>query len=109
MIRTAIKQASKSNVRWLVSACAAALFGLLAQPSWAAQYAGAVPWDQTLGAIQYILVGPVAHAVITLNFVFAAILYAVGSERQAGRLLVGGLAVCAAVIVVHLLILVAPF
>lgn len=109
MIRTAIKQASKSNARWLIAACAAALFGLLAQPSWAAQYAGAVPWDHTLGAIQYILVGPVAHAAIALNLTLSAILYAVGSGRQAGRLLVGGLAVCAAVIVAHLLTFLSPF
>ena len=68
MIRTAMKQAPKSNVRWLIAACAAALFALQAEPSWAAQYAGALPWDQTLGAIQDILVGPVAHAVIALNF-----------------------------------------
>ena len=109
MFRTAIKQASKSDVRWLIAACAAALFALQAQPSWAAQYADALPSDQTLSTMQDVLVGPVAHAVITLNFVFAAILYAVGSERQAGRLLAGGLATCAALIVVHLLTLLAPF
>ena len=39
--------------------------------------------DQTLGAIQGILVGPVAHAAIALNFSFSAILYAIGSHRQA--------------------------
>ena len=79
MIPVAVKQAPKSNVRWLIAACAAALFALRAEPSWAAQYAGALPWDRTLGAIQDILVGPVAHAVITLNFALSAILYAVGS------------------------------
>jgi type IV secretory pathway VirB2 component (pilin) len=109
MIQTAIKQASKSNVRWLIAACAGALFALRAQPSSAAQYAGALPWDQTLGAIQDILIGPVAHAVITLNFAFSTILYAVGSQRQAGRLLAGGLAVCTALIVVHLLTFLSPF
>ena len=109
MIRTAIKQASKSNVRWLIAACAGALFALRAQPSSAAQYAGALPWDQTLGALQDILVGPVAHTVIALNFTLSAILYAVGSERQAGRLLAGGLAACAALIVVHLLTFLSPF
>jgi type IV secretory pathway VirB2 component (pilin) len=108
MIQIALKQAPKSNVRWLTAACTAALFALRPERSWAAQYA-AVPWDQTLGAIQDILVGPVAHAVITLNFVFAAILYAVGSEQQAGRLLAGGLAVGAALIVVHLLTFLSPF
>ena len=48
MIRIALKQASKSDVRWLIAACAAALFALQAEPSWAAQYADALPWDQTL-------------------------------------------------------------
>ena len=58
MIPTAVKQVPASNVRWLIAACPAALFALRAEPSWAAQYAGALPWDQTLGAIQDILVGP---------------------------------------------------
>ena len=109
MTPTAVKQAPKSNVRWLIAACAAALFALRAEPSWAAQYAGALPWDQTLGAIQDILVGPVAHAVITLNFALSAILYAIGSHRRAGRLLAGGLAACAALIAVHLLTFLSPF
>src|SRR5271163_4617411 len=103
MIPIAVKQAPKSNVRWLIAACTGALFALQVEPSWAAQYAGALPWDQTLGAIQEILVGPVAHAVITLNFTFSAILYAIGSRQQAGRLLAGGLAACAALIAVDLL------
>ena len=109
MIRTAIKQASKSNVRWLIAASAAALFALRAEPSWAAQYAGALPWDRTLGALQDILVGPVVHTVVALNFTLSAILYAVGSERQAGRLLAGALTACGALIVVHLLTYLSPF
>jgi type IV secretory pathway VirB2 component (pilin) len=103
MTPVAVKQAPRSNVRWLIAACAAALFTLRAEPSWAVQYAGALPWDQTLGALQDILVGPVAHAVITLNFAFSTMLYAVGSHQRAGRLLAGGLAACAALIAVHLL------
>jgi type IV secretory pathway VirB2 component (pilin) len=109
MIPIAVKQAPKPNVRWLIAACAAALFALRTEPSWAAQHAGALPWDQTLGAIQDILVGPVAHAAITLNFVLSAILYAVGSHQRAGRLLAGGLATCAALIAVHLLTFLSPF
>jgi type IV secretory pathway VirB2 component (pilin) len=109
MILTAIKQAPKSNVRWFIAVCAAALFALRTEPSWAAQYAGALPWDQTLGAIEDILVGPVAHAAIALNFTLSAILYAVGSELQAGRLLAGGLAAGAALIAVHLLTFLSPF
>jgi type IV secretory pathway VirB2 component (pilin) len=98
-----IPRAQKSSISWLIAACAAAAFALRAEPSWAAQYPGALPWDQTLGAIQDILVGPVAHAVITLNFTLSAILYAIGSDRRAGRLLAGGLAACAALIAVNLL------
>ncbi len=109
MIPVAVKQAPKSNVRWLIAACAAALFALRAEPSWAAQYAGAMPWDQTLGAIQGILVGPVAHAAIALNFALSAILYAIGSYPRAGRLLAGGVAAWAALIAVHLLTYLAPF
>jgi len=109
MIPTAANQAPKSNLRWLIAACAAALVALRAEPSWAAPYAGALPWDQTLGAIQDILVGPVAHAAIALNFTLSAILYAVGSHQRAGRLLTGGVAACAALIAVHLLTYLAPF
>ncbi len=109
MIQPTTKQAPKSNGRWLIATCTGALFALQAGPSWAAQYAGALPWDQTLGAIQDILVGPVAHAVITLNFALSAILYAVGSYQRAGRLLAGGLAACAALIAVHLLTFLSPF
>lgn len=109
MTRTAMKQAPKSNVRWLIAACAGILFALRAEPLWAAQYAGALPWDQTLGAIQDILVGPVAHVVITLNFAFSAILYTVGSHQRAGRLLAGGLAAYAGLIAVHLLTYLSPF
>jgi type IV secretory pathway VirB2 component (pilin) len=109
MTRAAMKQAPKSNVRWLIAACTAPFFALRAEPSQAAQYAGALPWDQTLGAIQDILVGPVAHTVVALNFTLSAILYAVGSHRQAGRLLAGGLAACAALIAVNLLTFLSPF
>jgi type IV secretory pathway VirB2 component (pilin) len=108
MTQPATKQAPKSNVRWLIAACGATLFALRAEPSWAAQYAGALPWDQTLGAIQDILVGPVIHAVITLNFTLSAILYATGSYQRAERLLAGGLAACAALMAVHLLTYLSP-
>lgn len=52
--------------------------------------AGALPWDQTLTALQDIIAGPVAHAAIVLNFACSAILYALGSRQFAGRLLAGG-------------------
>ncbi len=109
MIPTAITQVPELNLRWLIVACAAALFALLAEPSWASQYAGAMPWDQTLGAIQDILVGPVAHAVIMLNFALSAILYAIGSYPRAGRLLAGGLVAFAALIAVQFMTFLFPF
>src|SRR5487761_1324786 len=108
MAPVAVYQAPKSNVRWLTAACAAVLFPLRAEPAWAARYAGTPPWDQTLGAIQGILVGPVAHAAIALNFALSAILYAIGSYPRAGRLLAGGVAAWAALIAVHLLTYLAP-
>lgn len=109
MTSIALKQSPKSNAQWLIAACAAALFALRAAPSSAAQYARALPWDQTLGALQDILVGPVAHAAIALNFTLSAILYAIGSHKRAGRLLAGGLAACAALIAVDLLTYLFPF
>ncbi len=109
MIPIAVKQAPKSNLRWRIAACAAVLLALHAAPSSAAQYADVLPWDQTLGALQDILIGPVAHAVIALNFTLSAILYAVGSHQRAGRLLAGGLAAYAALIAVHLLTFLLPF
>src|SRR5271156_6045593 len=107
MVPCAVKQAP--NVRWLIAACAAALFALRAEPSWAAQYAGALPWDQTLGAIQDILVGPMAHAVITLNFAFSAILYVIGSERRAKSMLAAGLAACAGAVFVPFFSFLSPY
>ena len=109
MTPTAVNQAPKSNPRWLIAAYAAALFALRAQPSWAAPYAAAMPWDQTLGAIQDLLVGPVAHAVIMLNFALSAILYAIGNHQRAGRLLAGGLVAFAALTAVQLMTFLFPF
>lgn len=99
----------KSNVRWLVAVCAAAVLALRAEPSWATQYAGALPWDQTLCAIQDMLVGPVAHAAIALNFALSAILYAIGSQQRAGRLLAGGLVAFAALMSVQFMTFLFPF
>jgi len=109
MTPTAVKQVPKSNVRWLIAACAAALFALRAAPSWAAQYADVLPWDQTLGAIQDILIGPVAHAAIALNFAMSAILYAIGSHRRAARLLAGGFVAFAALMAVQFMTFLFPF
>jgi hypothetical protein len=109
MIPTPINQAPKSSVSWLIAACSAALFVLRAEPSCAVEYADALPWDQALGVLQDILVGPVAHAAIALNFTLSAILYAIGRNKRAGSLLAGGLAACAALIAVDLLTYLFPF
>lgn len=85
-----------------------ALF-LQGSPCFAATSAGALPWDQTLTALQDIIAGPVVHAAIVLNFACSAILYALGSRQFAGRLLAGGFASCAALIAVRLLAYVFPF
>lgn len=81
----------------------------LCSPCFAADSAGALPWDQTLTALQDILVGPVAHAAIILNFSCSAILFALGSRQFAGRLLAGGFASCAALIAVRFLTYLFPF
>ncbi len=78
-------------------------------PCFAATSAGALPWDQTLTALQDIIAGPLAHAAIVLNFACSAILYALGSRQFAGRLLVGGFASSAALIAVRFLSYLFPF
>jgi type IV secretory pathway VirB2 component (pilin) len=72
-------------------------------PCFAATSAGALPWDQTLTALQDFIAGPVAHAAIVLNFACSAILYALGNRQFAGRLLAGGFASSAALIAVRFL------
>ena len=58
-------------------------------PCFAATSAGALPWDQTLTALQDIIAGPVAHAAIVLNFACSAILYALGQPSIRGSLIGG--------------------
>jgi type IV secretory pathway VirB2 component (pilin) len=82
---------------------------LQGRPCFAATSAGALPWDQTLTALQDILLGPLAHAAIVLNFACSAILCALGSRQFAGRLLAGGFASCAALIAVRFLSYLFPF
>jgi type IV secretory pathway VirB2 component (pilin) len=80
---------------------------LLPAPCWAA--AGELPWDQTLLALQNILVGPLAQAAIALAFVGAGILYALGGhDKQAGRLAASGIGGCLALSVIRLLNFVFP-
>lgn len=87
----------------------AATLLVLCRPCFAGDSAGALPWDQTLAASQNILLGSVAHAAIVLNFACSAILHAFGSRQFAGRLLAGGFACCAALIVVRFLTYLVPF
>lgn len=80
---------------------------LFPAPCWAA--ADGLPWDQTLTALQDILIGPVVHAVIALAFIGAGFLYAVGGyDRQAGRLAASGIGGCLALGATRLLNFVFP-
>jgi type IV secretory pathway VirB2 component (pilin) len=80
---------------------------LLPTPSRAA--ADELPWDQTLLALQNILIGPVAHAAIGLAFVVAGFLYAVGGyDKQAARLAASGISGCLALGAIRLLNFVFP-
>lgn len=96
----------KLLVNWSITCCAGIL--TLIQPSscWAATRE--LPWDQALLTLQNILIGPVAHAVIALAFVGAGLLYAVGCDKQAGRLAVSGIGGCLALVAIRLLNFVFP-
>ena len=79
------------------------------RPSLCRAATGALPWDQTLLALQDIVVGPVAHAAIMLAFICSGILYAVGGyDKQAGRLAASGIGGCLALGVIRLLNFVFP-
>lgn len=74
------------------------------RPCFAAQSAGELPWDQTLIALQNMLVGTVAPAAIAFAFTGALVLYALGGyDEQAGRLFGSGIGGCIALAIVHLL------
>ena len=69
----------------------------------------ALPWDQTLIALQDALIGIVAPAAIGLAFGGAVILYALGGhDKDAGRLVGSGIGGCIALAVVYLLNYVLP-
>lgn len=76
---------------------------LFPAPCWAAT--GQMPWDQTLIALQDILVGSVAPAVIVLAFVGAGVLSALGGHTKQALCLVGsGIGGCIALGLVQLLL-----
>ena len=63
-----------------------------------------LPWDQTLLALQNMLVTTIAPTAISFAFAGAVILYGLGGhDEQAGRLLGSGLGGCIALAIVHLL------
>lgn len=64
----------------------------------------ALPWDQTLLALQNLMVGTVAPAAIGFAFAGAVALYALGGhDEQAGRLFGSGLGGLVALAIVHFL------
>src|SRR5260370_5115772 len=75
----------------------------------AATSAAALPWDQTRITLQDILIAPVAHAAIVLAFLSAGLLYAVGCDKQAGRLAASGISGCVALGAIRLLNFVFPY
>jgi len=84
-----------------------AVMALLPTPCRAAT--GALPWDQTLLALQDMLINIVAPAAIALAFSSAVVLYALGGyDKQAGRLVESGTGGCVALAVVYLLNYVLP-
>ena len=90
------------NARKLLATLAAATALSLPAPCQAAT--NGLPWDQTLLALQDVLISIVAPAAIPLPFSAAVILYALGGhDRQAGRLVGSGIGGCIALAIVYLL------
>lgn len=99
--------APKVLLKWLIVCGAASLVSLRPLPCWATT--GGLPWDQTLTALQDMLAGPVAHTAITIAFIGAGFLYAVGGyDKQAGRLAASGIGGCLALSAIRLLNFVFP-
>lgn len=95
------------TARKLLATFAAATALSLPAPCQAAT--AALPWDQTLIALQDMLTRTVAPAAIALAFICAGILYSLGGhDEQAGRLVGSGIGGCIALVVVHLLNYVLP-
>ena len=104
---TALNAAPNLLDKWLTICSVGSLAALRPSPCWATT--GSLPWDQTLTAVQDMLVGPIAHALIVLAFVGAGFLYAVGGyDRQAARLAASGIGGCVALGAIRLLNFVFP-
>jgi hypothetical protein len=88
-------------------AIGAAVMALFPTPCWAAT--GVLPWDQTLIALQNMLISTVAPAAIAFALTSAVILYALGGhDKDAGRLAGSGIGGCIALALVYLLNYVLP-
>jgi len=86
----------------LVSCLAAS--PLVLSPATSHAAAAPLPWDQTLLALQNMLVGTVAPAAIGFAFAGSVLLYALGGrDEQAGRLLGSAIGGLIALAIVHLL------
>jgi type IV secretory pathway VirB2 component (pilin) len=97
-----VNLASKLLRKRLIVCIASALALIRPSACWATT--GELPWDQTLVTLQDILVGPVAHAAIAIEFIGAGLLYAVGGyDKQAGRLAASGIGGCLALGAIRLL------
>jgi len=103
-----MKRASQPTASRLVTAGVTTALLLPGSSCFAAPTAGESPWDQTLIAFQNMLISQVAPAAIALAFSGAVILYALGNNKQAGRLAGSGIGGCIALVVVHLLNYVLP-
>jgi hypothetical protein len=97
----------KPAYKFLVSPVATSLLLLLPATCHAA--VALLPWDQTLLALEDMLISTVAPAAIGLAFAGAAILCALGGhDKQARRLFGAGIGCCFALAVVYLLDYVLP-
>jgi len=107
--RLARKRASERIPRCVLAIGTAANLFFYATQCWATSVAAALPWDQTLIALQDMLVNVVAPAAIALAFFGAVILYTLGGrDKQAGRLVGSGIGGCIALAFVRLLNYVLP-
>ncbi len=79
-----MKMASAQIDRFVVAAATAAAVVLQPASSWAAT-AAELPWDQPLDTLQQTLVGPVAHALITMSFIGAVFVYAIAGDSDIAR------------------------
>ncbi|MBF6567925.1 MAG: hypothetical protein IVW54_03500 [Candidatus Binataceae bacterium] len=104
-----MKRAAQPTAISLMAAGLTIVLLLPVSDCFAAQSGGELPWDQTLLALQDMLVNTAAPAAIGFAFAGAVVLYATGGhDKQVGRLVGSGIGGCIALVVVHLLNYVFP-